>query len=122
MVKRTTINLDAELVAQAREALNAKNTTDTVHAALRDVVRRQDLRSLTEWELEDLTLESIKEMRRARVETRSWGRWRDEFDLGDSSQGVREARESSEPERPAKHDVSSRRRKASVKRGRAATG
>ncbi len=73
MVKRTTINLDMELVAQAREVLEAGNTTETVHAALRDVVRREDLRKLTEWELEDLTLEGIKEMRRSRVETRPWG-------------------------------------------------
>jgi Arc/MetJ family transcription regulator len=122
MVKRTTINLDMELVAQAREVLEAGNTTETVHAALRDVVRREDLRRLTEWELEDLTLEGIKEMRRSRVETRPWGRWRDEFDLGDVSRSVRKAPDSSTREQPAKHAAPSRRRKASVKRGHAATG
>ena len=74
MVRRTTINLDAELVAQAREVLTTKNTTDTVHAALRDVVRRERLKRLGEWELEGLTLESIKEMRRSRVETKPWGK------------------------------------------------
>jgi Arc/MetJ family transcription regulator len=97
MVKRTTINLDMELVARAREVLEAGNTTETVHAALRDVVRREDLRRLTEWELEDLTLDGIKEMRRSRVETRPWGRWRDEFDLGDASRPVRKAPDSSTP-------------------------
>lgn len=74
MVRRTTINLDAELVADAREVLKTKNTTDTVHDALRDVVRRHRLERLGEWDLEGLTLEGIKEMRRSRVETRPWGR------------------------------------------------
>ena len=72
MVKRTTINLDMELVAQAREVLEAGNTTETVHAALRDVVRRDRLRRLSERDW-DFTLEDLKEMRRSRVETRPWG-------------------------------------------------
>jgi Arc/MetJ family transcription regulator len=73
MVKRTTINLDMELVAQARGVLETKNTTDTVHAALRDVVRRDRLRRLSQrkW---DLTLEDLKEMRRSRMETKPWGK------------------------------------------------
>lgn len=72
MVKRTTINLDMELVAQAREVLEAGNTTETVHAALRDVVRRDRLRRLSEREW-NFTLEDLKEMRRSRMETRPWG-------------------------------------------------
>lgn len=74
MVRRTTINLDSELVANAREVLKTRNTTDTVHDALRDVVRRERLKRLGEWDLEGLTLEGIKEMRRSRVETKPWGR------------------------------------------------
>jgi Arc/MetJ family transcription regulator len=73
-VRRTTINLDSQLVADARAVLKTRNTTDTVHDALREVVRREDLRRLTEWELEGLTLEGIKEMRRSRMETKPWGR------------------------------------------------
>jgi Arc/MetJ family transcription regulator len=73
-VRRTTINLDSQLVADARAVLHTRNTTDTVHDALREVVRREDLRRLTEWELEGLTLEGIKEMRRSRMETKPWGR------------------------------------------------
>jgi Arc/MetJ family transcription regulator len=75
MVRRTTINLDSELVAEAREVLKTRNTTDTVHDALRDVVRRERLQRLTEWELEGLTLEGIEEMRRSRTETKPWGRF-----------------------------------------------
>jgi Arc/MetJ family transcription regulator len=73
MVRRTTINLDSELVAEARDVLKTRNTTDTVHDALRDVARRERLKRLTEWELEGLTLEGIKEMRRSRMETKPWG-------------------------------------------------
>jgi Arc/MetJ family transcription regulator len=75
MVRRTTINLDTELVADAREVLKTRNTTDTVHDALREVVRRERLKRLSEWELEGLTLEEIKDMRRSRVETKPWGRF-----------------------------------------------
>jgi Arc/MetJ family transcription regulator len=39
MRKHTTIDLDRELVAQAREVLGTTTTTDTIHAALADVVR-----------------------------------------------------------------------------------
>ncbi len=73
MVRRTTINLDSELVAQAREVLNTRNTTDTVHDALREVIRREDLRRLGEWDLGGKTLEDLKELRRSRMETRPWG-------------------------------------------------
>ncbi len=48
MIKRTSINLDLDLVAEAREILGTKNTTDTVHAALREAVRREKLKRLAE--------------------------------------------------------------------------
>jgi Arc/MetJ family transcription regulator len=48
VIKRTSINLDLDLVAQAREILGTKNTTDTVHTALRDAVTREKLQRLTE--------------------------------------------------------------------------
>ena len=41
MRKHTTIDLDVELVRQAAEALGTTRTTDTIHAALVDVVRRR---------------------------------------------------------------------------------
>jgi Arc/MetJ family transcription regulator len=73
MVRRTTINLDAELVTQAREILGTVNTTDTVHGALREVIRRDRLRRLAErkW---GMTLEELRDVRRSRVETRTWAR------------------------------------------------
>jgi Arc/MetJ family transcription regulator len=85
MVKRTTINLDANLVSQAREVLLTGNTTDTVHGALRDVIRRDRLRRLAERDW-DMTLEDLQQMRRSRVETRPWGRLDADFpELGPSA-------------------------------------
>ncbi len=74
MVRRTTINLDTDLVAEAREVLKTRNTTDTVHDALRDVVRRERLKRLGEWDLGGMTLDDVKEMRRSRSETKPWGK------------------------------------------------
>ena len=41
MRKHTTMDLDMDLVRRAGEALGTSRTTDTVHAALADVVRRR---------------------------------------------------------------------------------
>jgi Arc/MetJ family transcription regulator len=65
--KRTTINLDLGLVRRAKELLGAENTTDTVHRALEEVIRRDALRSLAEWDFGGLTLEDLKEMRKGRT-------------------------------------------------------
>ena len=46
MIKRTSINLDLELVAEAREILGTNNTTDTVHTALREAVRHERIERL----------------------------------------------------------------------------
>jgi hypothetical protein len=67
MVKRTSLNLELELVAQAREVLGTNGTTDTIHRALEDVVRRERLQALTERTFEDLTPEALDELRRTRV-------------------------------------------------------
>lgn len=65
-VKRTTINLDRDLVDEASEALGTSRLVETVHAAMADVVRRQKLRQLAEQDFPDLSLEKIKELRRPR--------------------------------------------------------
>jgi Arc/MetJ family transcription regulator len=39
MRKHTTIDLDRELVGEARQVLGTTTTTDTIHAALAEVVR-----------------------------------------------------------------------------------
>lgn len=41
MRKHTTIDLDRDLVAEARQVLGTTTATDTIHAALAEVVRRR---------------------------------------------------------------------------------
>lgn len=48
MVKRTSLNLQLELVARAREILGTSGTTDTIHVALREIVRREQLKRLVD--------------------------------------------------------------------------
>ena len=48
MRKRPTIDLDQELVREAASVLGTTRTTDTVHAALSDVVRRRRRQDLFE--------------------------------------------------------------------------
>ncbi len=65
MIKRTSLNLDFELVAQARTVLSTRGTTDTIHRALEEVVNREALSELAGWRPE-LTLEELEELRRPR--------------------------------------------------------
>jgi len=58
--------LDA-LHQAAREVLGTKGTTDTVHRALAEVVRRERLRRLGERRFEDLAPEVLDELRRTRA-------------------------------------------------------
>jgi Arc/MetJ family transcription regulator len=68
MVKRTSLNLDLDLVAEAREVLGSNGTTDTVHRALEEVVRQQKLRWLAEQDFSELTPEVLDRLRA----TRTW--------------------------------------------------
>jgi Arc/MetJ family transcription regulator len=70
MVKRTVMNLDLELVAEARGVLGTAGTTDTVHRALAEVVRQQRLRELAELRFENLEPGWLDELRRCRTESR----------------------------------------------------
>lgn len=59
-IKRTSLNLRLDLVAKAREILGTNGTTDTVNGALEEVVRRDALRSLSEWTFEHLTDQELE--------------------------------------------------------------
>jgi Arc/MetJ family transcription regulator len=65
-IRRTNINLDGDLVDSAAAVLGTARTTDTVHAALRDVVARARRESLAGFEFEDLTPEVLESIRRPR--------------------------------------------------------
>lgn len=61
--RRTTMNIDHGLVAEAQQVLGTETATATVHAALAAVIRQFHLDTLADWEFPDLTLESIREGR-----------------------------------------------------------
>jgi Arc/MetJ family transcription regulator len=62
MRKHTTIDLDLELVREAGEVLGTTRTTETVHEALREVVRRRRRMSVLGFH-PALTLEDLDAMR-----------------------------------------------------------
>jgi Arc/MetJ family transcription regulator len=72
MIKRTSLNLDLDLVAQARDVLDARTTTETIHRALEEVVRREALKRLTEWDLGGMTLEDLERLRQPRFRAEEW--------------------------------------------------
>ena len=69
MKKHTTIDLDTELVAAAAHVLGTRRTTDTVHAALSEVVAIRRRLRLLEFEPE-LTLDELTEAREGRFTDR----------------------------------------------------
>jgi hypothetical protein len=71
MIKRTSLNLDLELVSHARAVLNTRTTTETIHRALDEVVRREALKRLAEW-TPDMTLEDLERLRQPRFPAEEW--------------------------------------------------
>jgi Arc/MetJ family transcription regulator len=66
MIRRTSLNLDLDLVAKARELLDTGTTTETIHVALAEVVRREALRDLASWDLGGMGLEDLERLRQPR--------------------------------------------------------
>jgi Arc/MetJ family transcription regulator len=66
MKKRTTLNLDTELLQKAQEALGTSRTTETVHRALAEVVNRPRRQRLAMRDLPGLTPENLQRMRQIR--------------------------------------------------------
>lgn len=63
----TTLDLDRDLLRDAAEALGTTRTTETVHAALRDVVARRRRAWLARRDFSELE-GSLSSLRTARVE------------------------------------------------------
>lgn len=61
------MNLDRQLVAEAADVLGTRNATETVHAAMAEVVRIARRRRLADQEFDDLTPEALNELRRPRT-------------------------------------------------------
>lgn len=62
MIKRTSLNLDFDLLNEAKEILRTEETTETIHRALEDVVRQARLRRLVarSFVLSDKELEALR--------------------------------------------------------------
>jgi len=60
------MNVDVELANEASQALGTRTTTETVDAAMRDVVRRARLKRLVGRDLRGLTPEALEAMREQR--------------------------------------------------------
>ena len=67
MKKRTSMNLDFELVDEAKEVLGTTETTETIHKALKEVVRNERLRRLSRRRF-DFSNEELKTLRGSRSE------------------------------------------------------
>jgi hypothetical protein len=67
MVKRTSLNLDLDLLNDAKEVLDTRETTETIHRALAEVVRQARLRSLSARRF-DMTNEELERLRTPDVE------------------------------------------------------
>lgn len=64
-VRRTTLEIDEDMLAQAREILGTKGVKDTVDEALREVLRREAGERLIEWYKENEDLHNPEIMERA---------------------------------------------------------
>ena len=69
MRRHTTIDIDMDLVREAGVALGTTRMTETVHAALQDVVRRRRLLTLLEFR-PSLDLDDLRAMRAHRFAER----------------------------------------------------
>lgn len=67
-VRRTSLNLNLELVEAAKAELGTKTTTETVHEALRQVVRQHALDRLAEWRFDHLPDDWLERVRAPRVD------------------------------------------------------
>jgi Arc/MetJ family transcription regulator len=66
-IKRTNINLDRNLVDAAAAVLGTVQTTETVHAALREVIARASRERLAERDFPNLSPAALDAMRRGRM-------------------------------------------------------
>lgn len=65
IVRRTTLDIDEDMLAKAREILGTRGVKDTVDEALREVVRREAGTRIIEWLKENEDLQNPEIMERA---------------------------------------------------------
>jgi predicted nucleic acid-binding protein len=67
MTRRTSLNLDFDLVEEAKGILDTRETTETIHRALSEVVRQARLQRLTRRRF-DFRDADLADLRRSRTE------------------------------------------------------
>jgi len=67
MGKRTSLILDPSLMEEAAKVLGTRGPTATVRKSLEEVVRREKLKRVSEWEFPDDFMERLERMRRPRT-------------------------------------------------------
>ena len=67
MTRRTSINLDFDLVEEAKAILETRETTETIHRALAEVVRQARLQRLIQHRF-DFHDSELDELRRSRTD------------------------------------------------------
>jgi Arc/MetJ family transcription regulator len=65
-IRRTSLNLDFDLVAKARVVLGTAGTTETVHRALEQAVLREGRRRAASLRFDDAAVDAIEQARRWR--------------------------------------------------------
>lgn len=65
-VRRTTLDIDEDMLAKAREILGTRGVKDTVDEALREVVRREAGKRLMAW------LKENEDLRNPEIMDRAW--------------------------------------------------
>jgi hypothetical protein len=70
MTRRTSLNLDFDLVARAKDVLGTTATTETIHEALREVVRQARIRRLAAHRF-DMTPDQLEQLRAPRTASAS---------------------------------------------------
>jgi hypothetical protein len=64
---RTTVLVDPAQIEQAGRVLGTSGTTATIRCALADVIARDQRRQLASWDLGEMTLGDLDQLRRART-------------------------------------------------------
>ena len=67
VIRRTSLNLDFELVEEAKGILHTRETTETIHRALAEVVRQARLQRLARRRF-DVRDADLDDLRRSRTE------------------------------------------------------
>ena len=67
MTRRTSLNLDFDLVEEAKAILDTRETTETIHRALSEVVRQARLQRLAKRRF-DLRDADLSDLRRSRTD------------------------------------------------------